>query len=256
VILAVNVGNSSTAFGICRDAKWLQRWRIRTVHERMPDEYSLLFERFLKRLELQPGDIDRMVLASVVPQVSEMILQFGGSDLPREPLILGPGVDAGIRINTDNPAEVGTDLVANAVAAYQLVQGSCIVVDFGTALTFTAVSERAVLEGVSIAPGLQYAVRALSRNTAQLPTVQLSRPPAAIGKNTIHSIQSGIIFGYVGMVETLLDRIKMELPGKVRVVATGGQVNTIASLTDRIDMVEPWLNLEGLRLVSERNPLR
>jgi len=146
--------------------------------------------------------------------------------------------------------------VANAVAAYELFKGSCIIIDFGTALTFTAVAEGAVLEGVSIAPGLKYAVRALSQNTAQLPTVQLSQPPAAIGKNTIHSIQSGIIFGYVGMVEALVDRIKAELPGKVQVVATGGQANIIAPLTDRIDEVEPWLNLDGLRLVSERNPLR
>jgi type III pantothenate kinase len=256
MILAVNVGNSSTTFGICRDKEWLERWRIRTVHERMPDEYSLLFERFLNRLDLQPGAIDRLVVASVVPQVTEMILQVGSSDFGREPLILGPGIDTGIRINIDNPAEVGTDLVANAIAAYKLVQGSCIVIDFGTALTFTAVAEGAVLEGVSIAPGLKYAVRALSQNTAQLPTVQLSRPPAAIGKNTIHSIQSGIIFGYVGMVEALVDRIKAELPGTVRVVATGGQANIIAPLTDRIDSVEPWLNLDGLRIVSERNPLR
>jgi type III pantothenate kinase len=256
MILAVNVGNSSTAFGICRGNDWLERWRIRTVHERMPDEYSLLFERFLHRLELQAGDVERLVVASVVPQVTEMILQVCGSDFGGKPLVLGPGIDTGIRIRTDNPAEVGTDLVANAVAAYQLIKGSCIIIDFGTALTFTGVSEGAVLEGVSIAPGLKYAVRALSQNTAQLPTVQLSQPPAALGKNTIHSIQSGIIFGYVGMVEALVDRIKAELPGEVRVVATGGQANIIAPLTDRIDTVEPWLNLDGLRLVAERNPLR
>lgn len=256
MILTVNVGNSSTAFGICKDREWLERWRIRTVHERMPDEYGLLFERFLHRLDLKPGDIDRLVVASVVPQVTEMIVQVGRDDFGNEPLILGPGVTTGLHIRTDNPMEVGADLVANAVAAYELVQGSCVVIDFGTALTFTAVAEGAVLEGVSIAPGLKYAVQALSQNTAQLPTVQLTQPPAAIGKNTIHSIQSGIIFGYVGMVEALVDRIKAELPGKVRVVATGGQVNIIAPLTPRIDDVEPWLNLDGLRLVAERNPLR
>jgi type III pantothenate kinase len=232
MILAVNVGNSSTAFGICRDGEWLERWRIRTVQERMPDEYSLLFERFLRRLELQSGDIDRVVLASVVPQVTEMVIQVGSSDFGHEPLVLGAGVKTGIRINTDNPAEVGADLVANAVAA------------------------GGVLEGVSIAPGLKYAVRALSQNTAQLPTVQLSQPPAAIGKNTIHSIQSGIIFGYVGMLEALVDRIKAELPGTVQVLATGGQARVITPHTDRIDAAEPWLHLEGLRLISERNPLR
>jgi type III pantothenate kinase len=256
MILAVNVGNSSTAFGIWTKGTWLERWRIRTVHERMPDEYSLLFERFLHRLKLKSGDIDRLVLASVVPQVTEMVLQVGAGDFGRAPLVLGPGVDTGIRINTDNPAEVGADLVANAVAAYELVQGSCIVIDFGTALTFTAVAEGGVLEGVSIAPGLKYAVRALSQNTAQLPSVQLTQPPAAIGRNTTHSIQSGIIFGYVGMVEALVDRIKGELPGAVHVLATGGQANVIAPHTDKIDTAEPWLHLEGLRLISERNPIR
>jgi type III pantothenate kinase len=256
MILAVNVGNSSTALGICRDSDWLGRWRIRTVHERMPDEYSLLFERLLHRLDLEAADIDRLVVASVVPQVTEMIMQIGSSDFGHEPLVLGSGVNTGIRISTDNPAEVGTDLVANAVAAYELFKGSCIIIDFGTALTFTAVAVGAVLEGVSIAPGLKYAVRALSQNTAQLPTVQLLQPPAAVGRNTIHSIQSGIIFGYVGMVEALVDRIKAELPGKVQVAATGGQANIIAPLTNRIDEVKPWLNLDGLRLVSERNPLR
>jgi type III pantothenate kinase len=256
MILAVNVGNSSTAFGICRDEEWLERWRIRTVHERMPDEYSLLFERFLRRLDLQFNDVDRLVLASVVPLVTEMIAQIGRNDFAHQPLILGPGVNTGISIRTDNPAEVGADLVANAVAAYERVRSSCIVVDFGTALTFTAVSADGILQGVSIAPGLKYAVRALSQNTAQLPTVQLSQPPAAIGKNTTHSIQSGIIFGYVGMVEALVDRIKAELPGTVQVLATGGQANVIVPHTDRIDATEPWLHLEGLRLISERNPIR
>ncbi|UCF96274.1 MAG: type III pantothenate kinase [Spirochaetaceae bacterium] len=256
MILAINVGNSSTAFGICGDEGWLGRWRIRTVHERMPDEYSLLFERFLHRLNLETSDIDRLVAASVVPQVTEMILQIGSSDFGSEPLLLTAGVETGIRISTDNPAEVGSDLVANAVAAYERYQGSCIIIDFGTALTFTAVDQGGILQGVSIAPGLKYAVRALSQNTAQLPTVQLCRPPAAIGKNTIHSIQSGIIFGYVGMVEALVARIKAELSGTVRVVATGGQADIIAPLTDRIDEVEPWLNLDGLCLISERNPTR
>jgi type III pantothenate kinase len=256
VILAVNVGNSSTAFGLYRDGKWLERWRIRTVHERLPDEYSLLFERFLHRLGQHSKDVDRLIAASVVPQVTEMIVQVGSSEFGHEPLVLGPGVETGIRINTENPAEVGADLVANAVGAYERVRGSCIIVDFGTALTFTAVAEGGVLEGVSIAPGLKYAVRALSQNTAQLPTVQLSQPPAAIGRNTIHSIQSGIIFGYVGMVEALVDRMKAELPGKVQVLATGGQANVITPHTDRIDAVESWLHLEGLRLISDRNPLR
>lgn len=261
MILTVNIGNSSTALGVYSQDAWLGRWRIRTVHERMPDEYSLMFERFLQRLGIQPGSVRRMMVASVVPQVTEMILQMARHDFAGEPLLVGPGVRTGLRISTENPAEVGSDLVADAVAAYERFKSSCIVIDFGTALTFTAVAAGAKaagggdLLGVSIAPGLTYAVRALAQNTAQLPTVQLALPPAAIGRNTIHSIQSGIIYGYVGMVEALVDRIKAELPGPVQVIATGGQAGVIAPLTDRVDEVEPWLTLEGLRLISERNPL-
>jgi len=163
-------------------------------------------------------------------------------------------VRTGLRIRTDNPTEVGADLVANAVAAYARFQSSCIVVDFGTALTFTAVAEPGDLLGVAIAPGLNSAAGALSRDTAQLPRVQLAPPPTAIGRNTTHSIQSGLVFGYVGLVEALIGRMRQELGGRAHAVATGGLAPIIAPLTDQFAEIDPWLTLEGLRIIAERNP--
>jgi type III pantothenate kinase len=169
------------------------------------------------------------------------------------PLVVGPGVRTGIRIRTDNPAEVGADLVANAVAAYHRFASNCVVVDFGTALTFTAVAEPGDLLGVAIAPGLHAAASALSTKTAQLPQVQMTEPPAAIGHNTVHSIQSGLIYGYVGLVESLIDRMSAELGGEAEAIATGGLARVITPLTDRFGAVEPWLTLDGLRLIALRN---
>jgi type III pantothenate kinase len=162
-------------------------------------------------------------------------------------------VRTGIRIRTENPTEVGADLVANAVAAYARFQGNCIVVDFGTALTFTAVAVPGDLLGVAIAPGLNSAAAALSSNTAQLPRVRLIPPPTAIGRNTVHSIQSGVVFGYIGLVEALIGRMRAELGGDAQAVATGGLARTIAPLTDQFAAIEPWLTLDGLRIIAERN---
>jgi len=170
-----------------------------------------------------------------------------------DPLIVAPGIKTGIRIRTDNPAEVGSDLVVGAVAAYERYRSNCIVVGFGTALTFTAVADPGDLLGVAIAPGLTYAAEALFEHTAQLRLVDLDVPTAAIGKNTVHSIQSGIVFGYVGMVESIIRRFMEELPGPPEVVATGGQAEFLAPLTEVFTEIDPWLNLEGLRLVWERN---
>jgi type III pantothenate kinase len=253
MLLAIGVGNSTSRFGVYNGTEWIGHWRLRTVHNRMPDEYSVLFDGLLGQVGVEMTNVDTVVMASVVPPVTGMVAQMLRSRTGREPLILGPGVRTGIRIRTENPVEMGADLVANAVAAYEMTQGACLAVDFGTALSFTAVAEKGDLVGVAIAPGLSSAVRALSRNTAQLPSVQLASPGTAIGKNTVHAIQSGVVFGYVGMVESLVDRMKDELGGTVRVIGTGGQSEIIAPLTDRFDQVDPWLTLEGLRLVSEKN---
>jgi type III pantothenate kinase len=169
------------------------------------------------------------------------------------PLIVGPGVKTGLKIMIENPAELGTDIVCNSVAAYNRIGRSCIVVDFGTALTFTAVREPGEILGVAIAPGLQAAAEALSEHTAQLPQVWLEPPGKAIGTNTIKSIQSGVVFGYTGLVEAMIDRMRNELGGSAAVIGTGGRAGVIAPLTNRFTLIEPWLILEGLRLIAEKN---
>jgi type III pantothenate kinase len=176
--------------------------------------------------------------------------------LNKTPLVVKRTLDIGLEFAIENPAELGTDLIATAVAGYNRCRSNCIVVDFGTALSFTVVDQARRIRGASIAPGMQAAMNALSRNTDQLPHVPLVAPPSAIGTNTIHAIQSGIIFGYVGLVGAIIDRIRGELDGPATVIATGGLSGVIATLIDSVDSVEPWLTLEGLRLIGERNPER
>lgn len=261
MLLAIDIGNTNIAFGVYDHDRWINHWRIRTVPDQMPDEYGVLFRELLRHKGIAMGEISRAILCSVVPPLTgalaEMLRQElepgSAQDSGRFPLIVGPGIRTGVRIRTDNPAEVGGDLVANAVAAHTLFPGNCIVVDFGTALTFTAVDAAGDLMGVAIAPGLHSAAAALSSRTAQLPQVRLTPPPAAIGRNTVHSIQSGVVFGYVGLVEALVQRMRQELGGQAHAIATGGLSHIIAPLTDQFAAIEPWLTLDGLRFIAERN---
>jgi type III pantothenate kinase len=253
-LMAVNVGNSNTAIGVWDGESWIGKWRVRTVAARTPDDWLLVFDGLLGRIGRSVAAVHRTVVACVVPQMTDRLVSMVRSAGARAPLIVEPGLDTGIQVRIDDPAEIGADLLANAVAAYARFHGSCIAVDFGTALSLTAVSEGGELRGVAIAPGLNQAVRALAQGTAQLSAVPLAAPPTAIGTNTVHSIQSGIVFGYVGMVDHLVERMSNELPGKTDVVATGGQADVVAPLAGCFSAVDPWLTLEGLRLIAERNP--
>lgn len=253
--LCIDVGNTNIVLGLWKDGKWVSHWRVRTVREQMPDEYAMLLKALLRDSGYEMSEITRAVIASVVPPLTTVFTELFSCYLGAEPLVVGPGVRTGVRIRIDNPVELGADLVANAVAAYQRFRAACIIVDFGTATTFSAVSSEGDFLGVAIALGLGVAAEALASRTAQLPRVSLLPPPAAIGKNTTHSMQSGLIFGYVGLVEGLIRRIRSELDGEAQVVATGGLSQVLAPLTDEIDAVDPWLTLEGLRLISERNPV-
>jgi len=267
MLLAIDVGNTNIAFGIYdpqtytgRPAgsaaanHWTHHWRIQTAPDKMPDEYAVLFRSLLQDAGLGLGDVKRVVLCSVVPALTTSLSEMFERQTPADLLIVGPGVRTGLRIRTDNPAEVGADLVANAVAAHARFKSNCIVVDFGTALTFTAVTKKGDLLGVAIAPGLRAAASALASNTAQLPRVRLVPPPAAIGRNTVHSIQSGVVFGYIGLVEALIRRMRAELDGETLAIATGGLAPVIAPLSDEFASIEPWLTLDGLRLIAQRNP--
>jgi type III pantothenate kinase len=252
ITLAISVGNTNTAVGVADASGWKGRFRVRTVPSRMPDDYLLVLEALLGRLGLTLSRIGAAVLSSVVPATTDRIARAIAGVGGPEPLVLGPDLDTGITVDIENPREIGADLLANAVAAHARSPASCVVVDFGTALSLTAIAAGGILRGVSIAPGLSYAVRALAQNTAQLPTVNLVAPPAAIGRNTVQSIQSGVVFGYVGMVEHLVALIRKELPGTSEVIATGGQAEVIAPLSGCFTAVEPWLTLEGLRIVATR----
>jgi type III pantothenate kinase len=262
MLLAVSVGNSHISFGVHSGKGWIRRFRIQTVHEKTLDEYTVVFHALLAQGGISKESLESAILSSVVPPLTTVLAETIKEVCGTQPLILSHHADLGLRITTENPAEVGADLVANAVAAYDRFHSNCIVVDFGTALTFTAVAAPSQgssptgmgeLRGVAISPGLTSAVDALVRSTSQLPRVPLSAPPLIAGRNTVHSIQSGVVFGYVSLVEGLIRRIRAELGGSADVVVTGGSSPLIAPLLQEKAVVEPWLTLEGLRLIAGRN---
>ena len=253
-LLAMDVGNTQIGLGVYEEGRWLGRFRIRTVVDRTPDEYGVLIGELLARLGLSPEGLDRAILGSVVPPVTEALESLLQGWLGRVPLVVGPGVRTGLDIRVDQPSEVGADLVAGAVAAFDRFGGACLVVDFGTATTFTGVDPAGCLVGVAIAPGLATAADALSKRAALLPEVPLQPPPRALGRNTREAMQSGLVFGYVGLVRELIRRLRAELVPAARVIATGGHAAVIAPLVEEIDAVDPWLTLEGLRLIADRNP--
>lgn len=253
MLLCIDIGNTNMVIGLWNEGNWLAQWRVRTAHDKMPDEYAVLLKTLLRDRDYELENVIRVVIASVVPHLKTVFQDLFNSYLGVKPLILGPGVHTGISIRIDNPAELGADLVADAVAAYEKLHTTCIIVDFGTATTFSAVSEDGEFLGVSIAPGIEVAAEALARQTAQLPHIRLIPPPKVIGKNTTHSMQSGLIFGYIGLVEGLIRRIRIELGCEAVVIATGGLSKVFAPLTDEIKIIDQELTLEGLRIISERN---
>lgn len=252
MLLAIDIGNTNIVFGVHDSQQWRHLWRIQTQHNRMPDEYAVLFRELLNEAELSFEVFDRIILSSVVPQLTRGIRDMLSTRSSVETLVLSLRLETGIEVHTDHPDRVGSDLIADAVAAYHRFQSNCIVVDFGTATTFTAVREPGVMLGTAIAAGLNVTIDALVSRTAQLPQIELSPPPSVIGRNTIHAMQSGLLLGYVCMVEGIVGRMKEEL-GKAQVVATGGLSQVIGPLTDCFDAIDPWLTLDGLRLIAERN---
>jgi type III pantothenate kinase len=255
MLLCIDTGNTNIVMGLWDDANgdWDARWRVRTAHNKMPDEYAMLLKTLLKDKNYELEDITRVVLACVVPHLKTVLKDLFEQYLGLTPLILGPGVRTGLSLRIDNPAELGADIVADAVAAYERLRTTCIIVDFGTATTFSAVSAKGELLGVSIAPGIEVAAKALSTRTAQLPHINLVPPPRVIGTNTTNSMQSGLIFGYKGLVEELIRRMRDELGGTASVIATGGLSKVFAPLTEYIEIIDLDLTLEGLRIIGERN---
>lgn len=252
MLLAVDIGNTLISLG-CHDGQsWRARFRLRTVPDKTADEYAVTIAELLRARGL-PQRVGRVVVASAVPPLVPTFRELGEGWLGAEVLVVGPGVRTGLAIRTDHPSEVGADLVANAVAAYARFQENCVVVDFGTATSFVAVAVPGALVGVAIAPGLAVGLEALARRTAQLPWVPMALPATALGKNTVAAVQAGAIFGHAALVDGMVRRIRMELGGRARVVATGDGASFLAPLLSEVEAVDPWLTLEGLRLIALRN---
>lgn len=253
MLLVMDVGNTNVTLGVFRGQELAASWRLRTEVHRTSDEYAVLLKSLLAGEGLSPSDISEAVLASVVPPLVAVLQESMGKHLGIRPLVVEAGIKTGVRICTDNPREVGADRICNALAAYRLYGGPAIVIDFGTATTFDVVSEGGDYLGGAIAPGIEVALEALFQHAAKLPSIEFTRPKHAIGKNTVASMQSGLIFGYVGLVEGIVRRIKRELGGRARVIATGGQAEVIVRESSMVEVVAPELTLVGLRMIYELN---
>ncbi len=253
MLLAIDVGNTKIAIGVFEGNKMRASWMIATDTERMPDEYAALLFNLLRHDGLRTSDVKEAILCSVVPPMVTAFEQLCQRYFEVSPLVVGAGVKTGMSIRMDNPREVGADRIANAVAARHLYGKPVIVIDLGTATTFDVVSSDGDYLGGAIAPGLGVAAEALCQHTAQLPRVEMVRPAHVIGKNTIAAMQSGLIFGYIGLIESIVSRIRQELGEEARVVATGSLAEVIAAEIPVAEEVNPNLTLEGLNLIYKMN---
>ncbi len=253
MLLAIDIGNTNIVIGVYRGEELLAQWRVASDIQKMPDEYAMLLISLAGRFGVSLTDLCAAVVASVVPPLTTTFEEMIERYLGFSPLVVGPGVRTGIRILSEDPRGVGADRIANALAAYRLYGGPAIVIDLGTATTFDAISKDGAYLGGAISPGIHLAAEALFRATAKLPRVELQTPKTAVGRNTPAAMQSGLIFGYVGMVEGLVARFQQELGGTARVIATGGLAPLIAKETSVIEVVNPGLTLHGLRLLYELN---
>jgi len=253
MLLAVDIGNTNIVIGIHDTKKWTHHWRIKTVADKMPDEYRVIFRNFMHEADMELNALNQVVLCSVVPPLTNGIASMLKNQTGKDALIINHLINTGLTFAVDNPAEVGSDLIADAVAAYERFKEACIIVDFGTATTITAVSEKPEFLGVAIAPGMRLSAAALAGNTAQLPMIDLTPPEKPIGINSPHSIQSGIVLGNLCMVEGMIDLFRQEMGTNAKAVATGGLAPQMSALTDYFTAVDQWLTLEGIRLIALKN---
>lgn len=253
MLLTIDIGNTDTALGVFEGEELRVTWHMATRIHCMADEYATLLLNLLRYQDLSPSDIEEAALCSVVPPLTATFEGLLKRYFHFSPLVVGAGVKTGVRIRMDNPREVGADRIVNAAAAHHLYGGPVIITDLGTATTFDTVSKEGDYLGGAVAPGINTAAEALFMRAAMLPRVELTAPKRAIGTNTITAMQSGIVFGYVGLVEGIVTRIKKELGEKTKVVATGGFAELIAKETAVIDVVNSDLTLIGLRLIHSMN---
>ena len=253
MLLTIDLGNTNLTIGLYQDETLRAHWRLATDHQRMPDEYGLQLHSLLHTCECKEEELDGIVLSSVVPQLTERVEQACEDHLRLEPLTVTSDLKLNIKILYDNPQAVGADRIADAVAVTERFGGPACIIDFGTATTFNALTADAEYLGGAIMPGIGTAAEALISHAAKLPAVELKAPPSVIGSNTQHALQAGLIYGYVAMVEGLVSRFREKLGKEMKVIATGGHVSKIADNTTAIDIVDPWLTLDGLRLIWTMN---
>lgn len=257
MLLVIDVGNTNIVLGIYHDKKLLADWRLSTDPPRTADEYAMTVRGLLHNAGYTMETIDGVIVSSVVPDLMYSLEHMVRTYFKVDPIIVGPGIKCGINIKYDNPKEVGADRIVNAVAAHEIYGGNLIIIDFGTATTFCALTKDADYLGGSIAPGIKISSDALFARAAKLPRVELVKPGRVICKNTVQSMQSGIVYGYAGLVDNIVNKMKLEMKeydgGKICVVATGGFASLISTESSVIDTVNGYLTLEGLRILYQRN---
>ncbi|AIQ15334.1 MULTISPECIES: type III pantothenate kinase [Paenibacillus] len=254
MMLAVDIGNTNIVLGVYRQRELLHHFRLNTARQSTVDEYGVLIHNLFSMSGLSVKDIEGVIISSVVPPLVQVIVEMCVKYIGKDPLLVGPGIKTGLNLRYENPREVGADRIVNAVAAIEQYKCPLVVVDFGTATTFDCIDAGANYLGGAIVPGLGISTEALYQRASKLPRIELEKPKKVIGRNTVHAMQAGIIFGYAGQVEGIVRRIKLEMNAPVlKVIATGGLAPLIAGETDCIDEVNPMLTLEGLRIIYDRN---
>ncbi len=253
MLLALDVGNTNTVVGVFEDKRLRVHWRISTRRDGTGDEYGMLISNLLHLAGLEPGQISALIIASVVPPLQSSLEEMAHRYFRITPLVVGLGTKTGMSILYDSPREVGADRIVNAVAAFETYGGPAIVIDFGTATTFDAISAKGEYLGGVIAPGIGIAAEALFERTAKLPRIDIARPKSVVGKTTVTSMQSGLFFGYLGLVEGIVRRMREEMGGDPVVIGTGGLAHLILAESPDIKHVDPLLTLTGLRIIYERN---
>ena len=252
MLLAVDIGNTHTVFGLYEGEMLRGHWRFFSDHTRTMDECGLLLSQSLLSIRIRLEKIEGVVIASVVPPLTSVYSEMAHHYLKKKPVIVSADLQVGIQIGCTEPSRVGADRIANAVGAYEKYGGPTIVVDLGTATTFDVITEDGIYLGGVIAPGMETSAAQLFQQTAQLPRVELIKPKGVIGRNTEESLRSGIFYGTVGQIDEIVRQIKRELGGQIKVVATGGLASLVANDAETVELVEPFLTLEGLRLIFHR----
>lgn len=253
MVLVFDVSNTHMVLGLYQEKKLLHHWTIATDLNKTTDEYAVLLHNLFLLSSANFQGVSAMVISSVVPPLTPVLQEMGRKYFGVKPLVVGPGVKTGMPIHYDNPREVGADRIVNAVAAFEKYGGPLIIVDFGTATTFCVISAKGEYLGGALAPGVTIASEALFQRAAKLPRIELIKPKAVIAKNTVEGMQAGILYGFAGQVDGIVSRLKQELRQPVKVIATGHLAELVAEPSETIDVVDPLLTMEGLRIIFNRN---